>query len=297
MTQEEYDNLVSASLSKEAAERLMRERGLALNGVPMETELAALNPSQPAVGQADMAVNPPTPRGGNALNTGLSVFGPEDKYGFAVDDLLNKRTQAAYDKQYAQTQWIADLYQQQRDAQEAQARALYNRMYPTDPNSPEYKAAQREKMFNIAAQFLKPNYGGFRESLGNVAGYLGAQAGERRQAQADLNKRLMELSQAYDIAGLKGRVELAQEAMKPKNVWSSSTYDPERGMRMVPPGSDPSALMPTQEFIELPNKQRYVRWNDGLYRPMGASADTPDAYVAEGDVNQGGTLRKWTGGM
>ena len=314
MTQLEYTRLAQILGNQSAVNQWMVANEELVNGQPSkvalpeitlprrEQELPAIDENQPAVGQGALPVSPPQDTGTVMNQDIFGVSNPRnDRFATQTADMRNQRLMGPMQEAYSQAQWVADVYKRQADARKAAEQAEYDRLYNPAPGTPEYKQMQQDKWWNIAAQFLKPTASSsLGESFGNVASYLGSEAAAQRANRAALNKRLMELGQAYDVKGLESQFDLLGNLMKPKDRWAGSAYDQPRGIRVVPPGSDPSTLIPTQDAIKLPNGQTYVKWNDGLYRISGASADTPDAYVVEGDPTDPknpGQLRKWSGGV
>ena len=242
MTQQEYDNLVEALMSKESADRIMRERGLVVNGIPMNAELPAVDPSQAAVGQPQsqgsfavpVAPTPPS---------SLSVRGPED--------------QSVYDRNAAMLEafrrdplsYISGMREKQLGSLEKRYAAL------TDPTSPEYRGRSQANWFNLAAQLMKPTMSGsLVENLGGAFGYLGSEAGRRQDMLAALQERRAELAQKYDIEMLRSMTDLRE-----KEIAASKPTEPKSiviGQDAIP--RDPISGQP----IEVPNPIAYKALED-----------------------------------
>lgn len=199
MTQQEYDNLVQAVMSKESADRIMRERGLVVNGIPMNAELPAVDPSQAAVGQPQsqgsfaVPVAPTTP-------SSLSVRGPEDQSAYA------KNTAILAALRSDPLGYISDVRGQQLGAFDERYRAL------TDPTSPQYRNRSQANWFNLAEQLMKPTMSGsVVENLGGAFGYLGSEAAKRQDLLAALQEKRAELAQKYDIAMLNAASDIQEK--------------------------------------------------------------------------------------
>lgn len=235
MTQLEYTRLAQILGNQSAVNQWMAANQELVNGQPSkvalpeitlprrETEPPASDPNQLAVGQNaqpnPLAVPIVTNFGNRVPEANMfSAKAPTaegDTYRDQTDDLRNQRLMGPMQQQLQQFQGVSDFWRNAGKSIQDVAQADYDRLYNPKPGTPEYNQMQQDKWWNIAAAFLKPTASSsLGESFGNVAEYLGSEAAAQRANRAALNKQLMELGQAYDVAGLKGQFDLAGDYLR-----------------------------------------------------------------------------------